>query len=83
MMQRFISPHPQQVNVIQALILLFKCLNGTHYLPSESRSSDDIRGFFAFQEKQASRKEQAPSSLVARNSSYDDVVSEDFLGLHE
>ena len=39
--------------------------------------------FFAFQEKQASRKEQAPSSLVARNSSYDDVVSEDFLGLHE
>ena len=40
--------------------------------------------FFAFQEKQASLKEQAPSSLAAMNLSYDDdVVSEDFLGLHE
>ena len=40
--------------------------------------------FFAFQEKQASLKEQAPNSLAARSSSYeDDVVSEDFLGLHE
>ena len=53
-------------------------------MPSESRSSADIRGFIAFQEKQASRKEQAPSSLAARSSSYeDDMVSEDFLGLHE
>ena len=50
------------------------------YLPS----SADIRGFVAFQEKQAGLKEQAPSSLAARSSSYeDDVVSEDFLGLHE
>ena len=48
------------------------------YLPSESRSPADIRGFVAFQEG------QAPSSLAARNLSYDDnVVSEDFLGLHE
>ena len=48
------------------------------YLPSESRSPADIRGFVAFQEG------QAPSSPAARNLSYDDnVVSEDFLGLHE
>ena len=53
------------------------------YLPSESRSSADIRDFFAFQEKQGSLKEQAPSSLAARNSSHDDVVSVDVLGLHE
>ena len=54
------------------------------YLPSESRSPADIRGFVAFQKKQASLKEQAPSSLAARNSSYDDdVVSENFIWLHE
>ena len=48
-------------------------------LPGERRSSAEICNLLVFQEKQASIKEQASSSLEARNSSYNDnVVRSDF-----
>ena len=41
---------------------------------SKSRSSAEIPGLLPFQEKQTSIKEQAPSSLAAKNWSYNDHV---------